>query len=880
MFISFILFSSRVKSEVFFELPHRDSLLPKTALVLSGGGARGLAQIGVLQGFQQNGIKFDYLVGTSIGAIVGGLYASGYTPDELESILSSANWKEAAALSNSHIRKQLFIDQKQIYDRSLITLKFNKFNFVVPEAATEGTAFDKFLQELLWYGTYQPVTDFNKLKIPFRAVATDLVSGKSASLNNGNLSKAVRASATIPLRYSPIRMDSMILVDGGILSNLPVKQAMEFKPELVIAVNTTSPIYDANELSSAWAIADQVLSIAMEKFIAENEMNADVVIRPELGNYSNDNFNDINNLVLLGKKSFEKSLNEIRRKITDVIYKKISQIIDDVYLPNEENIFIVKYDGFTELHRNYLEEVFPSIENKKELSKLILYLYMIDEDYYSNFKIHINENTITVYADSFDIISKINCNLPNHISDNLQRLTEKFLNLPAKPDIIEGFKESILRYLHSEGYSFASFKELTNSKGIINIKCNLGRIDSVHFSGNGNLKDFLIMRELEFAVGDTATAKDLLQSIDNLNGTLLFENVEIIPEINSENGININVRTEPAPDQTLRLGGRIDNERNAQAGVDFVQENFNNYGARITLRGVFSSSYFQTSLNLENTRIFKSKFSSGLNLYYVNRDMYEYTIDETRFGKRFGNTREFNIFSERAGVKSLFGTQLEKNGRLFLELRHEFQRYYIGQENTMQGFNRLTTAKFGTLFDSRNRPYFATNGRLIEISLESSIIQDGDNPGFSKAKFQYLSHFNIGNLTITPSLLFGMADITTPFLEFFTLGSEWSFFGMREEEHRGRQIFSGSMSYLYKLPFDFYFDTYLYGRYDIGAVWLNPDDIKLAGLMHGAGSGLAFDTPLGPARFSLGKSFYFTQNPNDIKFGPTEFYFVIGINLL
>ncbi|MFA5512787.1 MAG: patatin-like phospholipase family protein [Candidatus Kapaibacterium sp.] len=865
--------------EVFsFKLPHKDSLLPRTALVLSGGGARGLSQIGVLKALSESGIKFDYVVGTSIGAIVGGLYASGYSPDELEAVLSSANWKEAVALSGSDIRSRLFIDQKQIYDRSLITLNFRDFNFIMPEAATEGTAFDKFLQELIWYGTYQPVTDFNKLKKPFRAVATDLVSGTSVSLSSGNLSKAIRASATIPLRYSPIRVDSMILVDGGILSNLPVKAALEFNPELIIAVNTSSPLYKAGELNSAWAIADQVVSIAMDKFIKENEDLADLVIVPELGTYRNDDFSNIDSLVIIGEKSVEKQYNELKDLISGKIYTKILKLIEGISIPEDGN-FLTHFNGFRDNHNGFLQARFPSIKSKKDISELVLHLYLLEDDFYSGFNVEFSDNDLYVNAQNYPLTKDINLSGLKIFDGDLEEIIQRYERQPLNSRIKSQISETLLRLLHNKGFTFASLTKFDENNGDVIINTNLGRIDSVIIISDEITESFLVQRELEFQAGDTASSEVFLKSIDNLNSTMIFNNVELVPLKNSKNGINIIVKVSHAPNQTLRFGGRIDNERNAQIGIDFTQENFNNLGTRIILRGILASSYQKTFLNFENTRLFKTELSSSFSIYYVNRDMYEYSpVDMTR-NQRFGYERSFNIRENRAGGKLLFGTQLEKNGRLFVELRHEFQRYYRFSDSIIPKFNRVTTAKAATVFDSQNRSDFPTKGRLIELSLESSILQDDNNVGFSKATFYYHDNINLGHLVLRPSLMFGIADISLPFLEFFNLGGEGTFFGFREDEERGRQIFKGSVNYTYRLPINFYFDTYLYGRYDLGAIWLQPDAIKLSSLRHGFGTGLAFDTPLGSARASVGKSFYFVQNPNSVIFGPTEFYFVIGINL-
>ncbi|GAB1371223.1 hypothetical protein MASR1M45_12850 [Candidatus Kapaibacterium sp.] len=226
--------------------------------------------------------------------------ASGHTPEELEQVLNSEDWKNAVALSSSKLRSQLFFDQKQLYDRNLLTLKFRDFVFEVPEAATEGRDFDLFLQKIIWQGTYQPEVDFDKLKIPFRAISTDLVSGKSISLKKGNLSKALRASATIPLRYTPIRVDSMILVDGGILANMPTKFAEEFNPDIIISVNTTSPLLKSNNLNSVVNIADQVISIAMEELSNDNLKRSNLVITPKLEGYLNDDFSNSDTLIQIG----------------------------------------------------------------------------------------------------------------------------------------------------------------------------------------------------------------------------------------------------------------------------------------------------------------------------------------------------------------------------------------------------------------------------------------------------------------------------------------------------------------------------------------------------------------------------------------------------
>ncbi len=882
-FIIIILIIISERNEIFandfeYDLPTRDSLLPKIALVLSGGGARGLAQIGVLKGMQESGVSIDYIVGTSIGAIIGGMYACGHSPSELEKALKGADWKNATSILNSKLRSQLFFDQKEIYDRSLLTFKFNNFTFIVPEAANEGTTFDRLLQNLIWSGTYQSNNEFDKLKVPFRAIATDLVTGKVISLSSGNLSKAIRASATIPLRYTPIKIDSLILVDGGILANLPVKQALEFKPDLIIAINTTSPLHQSKNLNSAIVIADQVISIAMEKFTNDNSKIADLVITPPLSYFENDNFDEIDSLIKIGYVEFKNIKNNLLELITSKINSKISKIFENYNFNHSNEIKEIHFIGFTENQRTYLEQLYPKIDNNNDYSRLILSLYLLENNYYSGFKIKKDNNILSIYAKQYPLIKSIQVDLPEKLRGNIDLLSNYFLDEPFNNNIKKDIGESYVKYLHYAGYEFASLSSIKEDKGNLEIELNLGVIDSIIYKFPSSINNFLVDRELTFKIGDTATINYFLSSLDNLNSAMLFKNVEIIPIVNKNNGLNVIISLEESSNQTIRIGARYDNERKTQIGIDLIQENFNFLGSRVALRGVFATNYLKSSLSFDNTRIFGSKFSSSLNLYYNEKELYEY-FNKQNNNHIYGKDRAYNYDEQRYGLKFLLGTQLDKSGRLFSELRHEYQRYYRLQDTIIPDYKSYTTLKFGFIIDNQETTNFPQSGQFIDLSLESSVFSDNRVDKFSIAKFYYHNNIKIGDVIFRPSLMFGIADITLPFMEFFSLGGEDSFFGLREEEERGRQIFKGSINYYYKIPIEILFDTYFYGRYDIGAIWLQPREIKLSNLKNGFGMGLAFDTPLGPARFSVGKSWYYTKSSRVVEWGPMEFYIVVGINL-
>ncbi|HTY58357.1 MAG TPA: patatin-like phospholipase family protein, partial [Bacteroidota bacterium] len=206
-------------------IAHRELKRPRVALVLSGGGARGTAQIGVLRVLERYHIPVDFIAATSMGAIVGGLYASGYSVAEIESLAVRTEWDDVLSLTEETKRTELFVDQKIAGDRSFLAVRFQGFAPVIPSAVSSGQRLTDFLSARALQALYHPVPDFDHLKIPFRAVATDLVSGTRVVLKDGSLAEALRASATFPLLFQPIEKNGMQLVDGGLLSNIPVDVA-------------------------------------------------------------------------------------------------------------------------------------------------------------------------------------------------------------------------------------------------------------------------------------------------------------------------------------------------------------------------------------------------------------------------------------------------------------------------------------------------------------------------------------------------------------------------------------------------------------------------------------------------------------------------------
>jgi predicted acylesterase/phospholipase RssA len=274
----------------------------RVALVLSGGGARGLAQIGVLKAFDEFGIQPDCVVGNSMGAIVAALYAAGYSADSIRSIVLSTNWDEIFV--NSARRSAQFVSQKSEPSNYMIEIRFDdSFRPHLPRSISFGQTFFNVLVPKLAHVQHQASQHFDSLPVPLRIVATDILNGKSHTFTNGNLVTAIRSSCGIPLVFSPYPLDSMLLMDGGLSANIPVTAAREADCSIIIAVDVTSPLWPRKDLDNPVKLVDQIVNIGISQNKAASKEHAALIIEPDLAGYMNTDFSAIDTLIDRGYRA-------------------------------------------------------------------------------------------------------------------------------------------------------------------------------------------------------------------------------------------------------------------------------------------------------------------------------------------------------------------------------------------------------------------------------------------------------------------------------------------------------------------------------------------------------------------------------------------------
>lgn len=275
---------------------------PKVAVVLSGGGAKGTAHIGALKVIEEAGIPVDYVVGTSMGAIVGGLYAIGYTPHQLDSMVNAQNWK--FLLSDAPNPKEVLLDERLRSERYVLSIPFTLRSAHVSDAGIIKGANLARLFSVLTDG-YQDSVRFDRLPIPFACVSENLVDGSEVVFHQGVLATAMRSSMSIPGVFAPIDLNGMVLVDGGMVNNYPVDVALKMGADYVIGVDVQSPLRDASGLKSVKDIFGQIINLQGEKKYQQNLLKTDVHIKVDVEGYSAASFSEeaIDTLVVRGERA-------------------------------------------------------------------------------------------------------------------------------------------------------------------------------------------------------------------------------------------------------------------------------------------------------------------------------------------------------------------------------------------------------------------------------------------------------------------------------------------------------------------------------------------------------------------------------------------------
>ena len=300
--LSFIAVATQAKST---DLQYLENDTLRVGLVLSGGGAKGIAHVGVLEALEEAGVHIDYITGTSMGALVGGLYSIGYTTEQLAEIVHSNDFNEF--FQDRKQRRYSSNYEKLTGERTLVSFPMSRRGISLPPGVITGQKIYTFFSRLAWHVSTE--RNFDNFPIPFAAIATDLETGEASVFRSGYLPDALRASMSIPSVFTPIEIDDRIYVDGGLIRNLPVQDAIDMGANYIIAVDAGSRLEDRTGLQSLTAILNQTISFRIRDNVEQQRSLADYYVDIEdVRIFSTNDFSEAEAILRVGRNAGQEHL--------------------------------------------------------------------------------------------------------------------------------------------------------------------------------------------------------------------------------------------------------------------------------------------------------------------------------------------------------------------------------------------------------------------------------------------------------------------------------------------------------------------------------------------------------------------------------------------
>ena len=343
---------------------------------MSGGGARGLAHIGVLQELEDIGLKPDYIAGTSMGAIIAGLYSIGYTPDEMLEIISRVDLNTLT--SGSVDRRDVSYLQKDFFDRYSFSIPLDKLSIQIPKGLSKSQYAIQFLNKLV-------EAKKGESRIPFFCIATNLETGEQVVLNDKkNFTKNLYASSAFPSLLEPIEINSKLLVDGGVVNNMPIKEMRDRGMDYVIGVDVQQDLYSKKGIKSMLEVVSQISSFNSEQVMIKQRKLTDLLIKPKVSKFSLIDFDKKDSIVKKGRISVRKHLSQLKKILINSSFKEKNENILSRKDNKNDSIFVVSQtiNGIKNYSKSYVlgkEKLkFPSNISMKDIDKAVDRLYATD----------------------------------------------------------------------------------------------------------------------------------------------------------------------------------------------------------------------------------------------------------------------------------------------------------------------------------------------------------------------------------------------------------------------------------------------------------------------------------------------------------------------
>jgi len=806
--------------------PNEDTPSYPVTLALSGGGARGLAAIGVLRAFEEKGLSVAGVTGTSIGGIVGGLYAAGYSPDDLSEIVTTMSLD--GLFSNQPSRTTMFITQREELDRHILSVRFRGLRPVIPRALTAGQKLTSILTRLTTGASYRCGRDFNRLPIPYRSVATDIVTGEKIVLDSGSLADAMRATMAFPLAFTPLDRNGQLLMDGGMVSPIPVDLArtMTDTVDFVVAVNTASPLVDKNQLNDPVSIANQATSIMTAEKLRASLDAADYVIRPVIDLFTSSDFEEKDELIRLG---YEAGLTAADSIIQELRRRQELQIvtIDSLVCPScekDSRLWELIRIGKT-MTRGRLVELLKQVVREDRLIALTA----------SNEQSGRQRTTLRI--DVSPGISRDDVSLEFANSTVFEDTTLAALLVGDARTIdfqvLTAGRERILEHYRQRGYDLAAVTGLAVDSDLqtVRVVFDEAMVTGIDVLNNDRTRDWFVRSYFPLSKGEPYSTARASSGVTGIFGTDLFDRVaiDLLPR---DYGARVAITVEERAFHQLRLGWHWDDRYQSEQFAEFLDDNLLGIGLEYLIHGRVARQRQHAFFKFQANRIFNTYLTSTIRVFYhrQHRDVFE---QKDIIDKRI---------ESRHGFESQVGQHMSRWGTLSAGLRFEQVELRYPDREQAEDFG-LRSMRFESLVETFDRIPFTRTGKkhFAEIQLTGKAL--GGEVEFTRFYSTLEAYVPIGrHINLHPKVAVGLSRSNLPPSEKFFLGGMRSFSGYRTDQLAGDKLLHLSHELRFDLPWWFYVTA----RYDLGQVYARAEDIKFNDLRQGFGVILSLDTPIGP----------------------------------
>lgn len=791
-----------------------------------------MAHIGVLEVLVSEGIEINCIAGVSMGALVGALYASGYSPAEIRQAALKTDWGDIFVDRPS--RRTLFLNRKKTYGHHIAQIRFKDWRPYIPPAFTSGQKMNMFLEDLFMRAVYRPEPDFDHLKVPFRAVTTDIYSGEAYVFSQGEMAQAVRAAAAIPPVFSPVAFEGKLLVDGGAVENIPVFTVKDMRADIVIAVDVSSDLQ--SEVSEPWEIANQITTIMISEGMNRARKEADIVIKPLPDEIASFDFGAADSIPELGRRAAQSRIDEIKA----LLETKLEPDTVETFVFNHVD-FILKGNLNIATEDKSLIETGACV-SRNAVINILSRLYRKYE--LEDIRAEIEGDSIAIILTPAPSYRHIEINGNTLLPDSV--IITAVHSPPGEPlRYSEGMadRERIIRLYRERSCALAKVRDTRLRGDTLEITIDEGALSEIKVEGGREMA----LRELDLLTGEPFDWKRTRRGLMRLYGTDLYETVRLKVR-ETESGYSAILALNRRPFPLVRLGERYDRERSWSVFAELVTEDVLGLGTGIDLIFAPGEKDKKASLGIIVDQMFGTEISYNAEISFRKN---KYSLYDDRHHAIKNGDYDY----ERINALQKIGQNLRRWGLISAGL---------GVEKVLSSFpgeqprdQRTMNFILESAVDTYDRYPFPNSGSSIRLTFQAStrFYPDGGEPRYSKfsGNLQRWSPLS-KRYSAMLRLRGGYAEPTVPTWEKFSLGGMNDFAGLHTREILGNQLLTGSVALRFDLLSRFLAEAFITARYDFGQIVDGVETLELKRSFFRQGMSLTFslNTLVGPAELSWG----------------------------